>query len=50
MNMGQKYSVYHYLVSALLNYLNNKATAIPGHLVSFRLDTAKVRDLSDSIY
>ena len=50
MDVEQKYSVNHYLVSALLNYVDNKEIAIPEIQRPFVLDAAKVRDLIDSLY
>lgn len=50
MNFDQKYSVNHYLVSALLNYVDNKEIAIPEIQRPFVWDAAKVRDLIDSLY
>lgn len=50
MNFEQKYSVNHYLISALLNYIENKEIAIPEIQRPFVWDAAKVRDLIDSLY
>ncbi len=50
MDVEQKYSVNHYLVSALLNYVDNKEIAIPEIQRPFVWDAAKVRDLIDSLY
>ena len=50
MDIEQKYSVNHYLVSALLNYVDNKEIAIPEIQRPFVWDAAKVRDLIDSLY
>ncbi len=50
MDAEQKYSVNHYLVSALLNYVDNKEIAIPEIQRPFVWDAAKVRDLIDSLY
>ena len=50
MDIEQKYSVNHYLVSALLNYVDNKEIAIPEIQRPFVWDGAKVRDLIDSLY
>ena len=50
MEIEQKYSVNHYLVSALLNYVDNKEIAIPEIQRPFVWDAAKVRDLIDSLY
>ena len=50
MNIEQKYSVNHYLVSALLNYVDNKEIAIPEIQRPFVWDATKVRDLIDSLY
>lgn len=50
MNVEQKYSVNHYLVSALLNYVDNKEIAIPEIQRPFVWDATKVRDLIDSLY
>lgn len=50
MDVEQKYSVNHYLVSALLNYVDNKDIAIPEIQRPFVWDAAKVRDLIDSLY
>ena len=50
MDGEQKYSVNHYLVSALLNYVDNKEIAIPEIQRPFVWDAAKVRDLIDSLY
>lgn len=50
MDIGQKYSVNHYLVSALLNYVDNKEIAILEIQRPFVWDGAKVRDLIDSLY
>lgn len=45
MDIEQKYQVNHYLVSALLNYVDNKEIAIPEIQRPFVWDGAKVRDL-----
>lgn len=50
MDIEQKYSVNHYLVSALLNYVDNKEIAIPEIQRPFVWNAAKVRDLIDSLY
>lgn len=50
MDIEQKYQVNHYLVSALLNYVDNKEIAIPEIQRPFVWDAAKVRDLIDSLY
>lgn len=50
MSTEQKYSVNHYLVSALLNYVDNKEIAIPEIQRPFVWDATKVRDLIDSLY
>lgn len=50
MNSEQKYSVNHYLVSALLNYVDNKEIAIPEIQRPFVWNATKVRDLIDSLY
>lgn len=50
MDIEQKYSVNHYLVSALLNYVDNKEIAIPEIQRPFVWDATKVRDLIDSLY
>ena len=50
MDIEQKYQVNHYLVSALLNYVDNKEIAIPEIQRPFVWDGAKVRDLIDSLY
>lgn len=50
MDIEQKYSVNHYLVSALLNYVDNKEIAIPEIQRPFVWSAAKVRDLIDSLY
>jgi len=50
MDVEQKYTVNHYLVSALLNYVDNKEIAIPEIQRPFVWDAAKVRDLIDSLY
>lgn len=50
MDVEQKYSVNHYLVSALLNYVDNKEIAIPEIQRPFVWDASKVRDLIDSLY
>ncbi len=50
MDIEQKYSVNHYLVSALLNYVDNKEIAIPEIQRPFVWDASKVRDLIDSLY
>lgn len=50
MDIEQKYSVNHYLVSALLNYVDNKEIAIPEIQRPFVWDATKVRDLMDSLY
>ena len=50
MDIEQKYSVNHYLVSALLNYVDNNEIAIPEIQRPFVWDAAKVRDLIDSLY
>ena len=50
MDIEQKYSVNHYLVSALLNYVDNKEIAIPKIQRPFVWDATKVRDLIDSLY
>ncbi len=50
MDIERKYSVNHYLVSALLNYVDNKEIAIPEIQRPFVWNAAKVRDLIDSLY
>lgn len=50
MEVEQKYSVNHYLVSALLNYVDNREIAIPEIQRPFVWDATKVRDLVDSLY
>ncbi|MBD5339652.1 MAG: DUF262 domain-containing protein [Bacteroides sp.] len=50
MDIEQKYSVNHYLVSALLNYVDNREIAIPEIQRPFVWDASKVRDLIDSLY
>ncbi|MCD8297656.1 MAG: DUF262 domain-containing protein [Prevotella sp.] len=50
MDIEQKYSVNHYLVAALLNYVDNKEIAIPEIQRPFVWDATKVRDLIDSLY
>lgn len=50
MDIEQKYSVNHYLVSALLNYVDNKEIAIPEIQRPFVWDASKVRNLVDSLY
>lgn len=50
MDIEQKYTVNHYLVSALLNYVDNKEIAIPEIQRPFVWDATKVRDLIDSLY
>lgn len=50
MEIEQKYTVNHYLVSALLSYVDNKEIAIPEIQRPFVWDATKVRDLIDSLY
>lgn len=50
MDIEQKYQVNHYLVSALLNFVDTKEIAIPEIQRPFVWDAAKVRDLIDSLY
>lgn len=50
MNTEQKYSVNHYTVSSLLNYVQTKEIAIPEIQRPFVWDSSKVRDLIDSLY
>ena len=50
MDLEQKYSVNHYLVSALLNYVESKEIAIPEIQRPFVWNATKVRDLIDSLY
>lgn len=50
MDIEQKYSVNHYLVSALLNFVDTKEIAIPEIQRPFVWDATKVRDLIDSLY
>lgn len=50
MNIEQKYSVNHYLVSALLHFVDVKEIAIPEIQRPFVWDATKVRDLIDSLY
>lgn len=50
MDIEQKYSVNHYFVSALLNFVDIKEIAIPEIQRPFVWDATKVRDLIDSLY
>lgn len=50
MNTDQKYSVNHYTVASLLNYVQTKEIAIPEIQRPFVWDSSKVRDLIDSLY
>ena len=50
MDIEQKYSVNHYLVSNLLNLVDIKEIAIPEIQRPFVWDATKVRDLIDSLY
>ncbi len=50
MDIEHKYQINHYLVSALLNYVDNKEIAISEIQRPFVWDGAKVRDLIDSLY
>jgi len=50
MDIERKYSVNHYLVSALLDYVDNNEIAIPEIQRPFVWNAAKVRDLIDSLY
>ncbi len=50
MNSEQKYSVGHYLVKQLLNFVESGEIAIPEIQRPFVWDAAQVRDLIDSLY
>lgn len=50
MNSEQKYSVGHYLVKQLLNFVESGEIAIPEIQRPFVWDAAHVRDLIDSLY
>jgi len=50
MDIEQQYSVNHFLISALLTYVENKEIAIPEIQRPFVWNASKVRDLIDSLY